>query len=158
MIFFEEKNGKNLIHLLKKQDTDFINHPQLLTTEEILKKYREAVTNYSKYQNAAIIEMEACFKATKIALVQNQRLLAAGFLQNVIFVNFNKTEAEKIARFETLAVYYENLSLFRKSAFCLRLAASRYVSPQNPSPNWSKCYNLMLNSFQGTFLLTFLIT
>lgn len=37
----------------------------------------------------------------------------------------------------------------RKAAFCQRLAATRYVSSQNPTPNWNQCYNLMLQSFRG---------
>lgn len=37
----------------------------------------------------------------------------------------------------------------RKAGFCQRLAATRQVSPNNPSPDWQKCYYLMLHSFPG---------
>lgn len=121
----------------------------ILSPEEILKRYREAIIHYSKYQNAGIIETEASFKAARIAVEQNHALQAASFLQNVVYINLTLSEQEKIQRFETLADLYTQIGFKRKAAFCLRLAATRYVSPTNPAQNWSKCYALMLQSLPG---------
>lgn len=121
----------------------------LLTHEDILKRYREAIIHYSKYQNAGIIETEASFKAARISVEQNHSLQAASFLQNVVFINLTLSEQEKIQRFETLSELYTQIGFRRKAAFCHRLAASRYVSVQNPKPNWNQCYSLMLQSFPG---------
>ncbi|KAK9876811.1 hypothetical protein WA026_015049 [Henosepilachna vigintioctopunctata] len=121
----------------------------LLAPEEIAKKYREAIIHYSKYQNAGIVETEASFKAARIAVEQNHALQAASFLQNVVYINLTLSEQEKIERFETLADLYTQIGFIRKASFCQRLAATRYVSPQNPSPNWSQCYNLMVQSLPG---------
>ncbi|KAF2898541.1 hypothetical protein ILUMI_07633 [Ignelater luminosus] len=121
----------------------------MLPPEEISKKYREAIIHYSKYQNAGIIETEACFKAARISIEQNHSLQAASFLQNVVFINLTLSEQEKIQRFETLSDLYTQTGFTRKAAFCQRLAATRYVSPQNPTPNWNQCYNLILQSFPG---------
>lgn len=95
------------------------------------------------------METEASFKAVRIAVEQNHSLQAASFLQNVVYINLTLSEQEKIQRFETLAELYTQIGFVRKAAFCQRLAATRYVSPQNPSPNWARCYNLMLQSLPG---------
>ncbi|CAH0563486.1 unnamed protein product [Brassicogethes aeneus] len=120
-----------------------------LLPEDISKRYREAIIHYSKYQNAGIVETEASFKAARIAVEQNHALQAASFLQNVVYINLTLSEQEKIQRFETLAELYSQIGFNRKAAFCQRLAATRYVSPQNTSPNWGKCYSLMLQSLPG---------
>ncbi|CAH1976189.1 unnamed protein product [Acanthoscelides obtectus] len=101
--------------------------PNTLTPEDILKRYREAIIHYSKYQNAGIVETEACFKAARIAVEQNHALQAATFLQNVVYINLTLSEQEKIDRFETLADLYTQIGFARKAAFCLRFAATRYV-------------------------------
>ncbi|XP_057664018.1 protein brunelleschi isoform X1 [Diorhabda carinulata] len=120
-----------------------------LAPEDIAKRYREAIIHYSKYQNAGIIETEASFKAARITVEQNHALQAASFLQNVVYINLQLSEMEKIQRFETLADLYSQIGFCRKAAFCLRLAATRYVSPQNTIPNWGRCYALMLQSLPG---------
>lgn len=96
-----------------------------LVPEDISKKYREAIIHYSKYQNAGIIETEASFKAARITVEQNHALQAASFLQNVVYINLQLSEQEKIQRFETLAELYSQIGFCRKAAFCLRLAATR---------------------------------
>ncbi|XP_034834345.1 protein brunelleschi [Maniola hyperantus] len=126
-----------------------INNQYLLNGEEIAEKYRKAIIHYSKYQNAGIIETEACFKAARIAVEQNNSLHASGFLQNVIFINLTLSEQEKIQRFDTLAELYKEIGFLRKAAFCQRLAATRHVSANNPNPDWQRCYYLMLHSFPG---------
>lgn len=120
-----------------------------LTPEDISKRYREAIIHYSKYQNAGIIETEASFKAARISVEQNHSLQAASFLQNVVFISLNLAEQEKIQRFETLSDLYTQIGFIRKASFCQRLAATRYVTPQNQTPNWNQCYTLMLQSFPG---------
>lgn len=53
--------------------------------------------------------------------------------------------------FETLSSTHNFVcsGFHRKAGFCQRLAATRHVSPNNPSPDWQKCYYLMLHSFPG---------
>ncbi|KAL4711474.1 hypothetical protein ACJJTC_000490 [Scirpophaga incertulas] len=126
-----------------------INHQYILNGEEIVEKYRKAIIHYSKYQNAGIVETEACFKAARIAVEQNNSLQASSFLQNVIFINLTLSEQEKIQRFDTLAELYKEIGFLRKAAFCQRLAATRQVSQNNPNPDWQRCYYLMLHSFPG---------
>lgn len=86
-----------------------INIQYLLNSEEMAEKYRKAIIHYSKYQNAGIIETEACFKAARIAVEQNNSLHASSFLQNVIFINLTLSEQEKIQRFDTLAELYKEI-------------------------------------------------
>lgn len=96
-----------------------------------------------------IIETEASFKAARISIEQNHSLQAASFLQNVVFISLALSEQEKIQRFETLSELYLQIGFTRKAAFCQRLAATRHVSPQNPTPNWNQCYHFILESFRG---------
>ncbi|XP_008555730.1 protein brunelleschi [Microplitis demolitor] len=126
-----------------------VHIPHLLSAEEIAKKYREAIVHYSKYQNAAIVETEASFKATRISIEQNSPLQAACFLNNVVFNHINLSEQEKIERFTKLAELYSSFGFSRKASFCMRLAALRYVSPHNPHRDWKQCYNLLLQSTSG---------
>ncbi|KAJ8881936.1 hypothetical protein PR048_018423 [Dryococelus australis] len=125
------------------------DHSNVLSSDEISKRYREAIIHYSKYKNAGIIEMEASYKAARVAVDQGWTLQAASFLQNVVFIDLTLTELEKVQRFTSLADLYTRIGFHRKSSFCLRLAATRYVSAQNPQPDWSQCYQLMLQALSG---------
>ncbi|KAF4517509.1 hypothetical protein B566_EDAN006510 [Ephemera danica] len=120
-----------------------------LSPDDISKKYRESITHYSKYLHAAVLETEACFKAARIATAQNKRLQASSFLQNVILINLNLTEEQKIERFLAIAELYHTLGFFRKASFYRRLAGKRHVSAQNPNPDWSRCYQLLLQALPG---------
>ncbi|KOX80449.1 Trafficking protein particle complex subunit 9 [Melipona quadrifasciata] len=125
------------------------NMPHILLPEEISKKYREAIVHYSKYQYAGIIETEASFKATRISIEQNCTLQAASYLSSVILINLSLSEQEKIDRFTTLSDLYTSFGFIRKASFCLRFAAARHVSQNNPNPDWQQCYNLMLQATSG---------
>lgn len=97
---------------IPRQPPSQINNQYLLNGEEIAEKYRKAIIHYSKYQNAGIIETEACFKAARIAVEQNNTLHASSFLQNVIFINLTLSEQEKIQRFDTLAELYKEIGKY----------------------------------------------
>lgn len=123
--------------------------PNILSADDITNKYRDAIINYSKYRHAGIIETEAALKAARICIEQNQNLDVAMFLQNVLYINLNMNEHEKVQRFETLTKLYQTIGYVRKAAFCQRLAAWRHVAQTNPNPDWAQSYRLMLESFPG---------
>ena len=54
--------------------------------------------------------------------------------------------------FSALADLYEGIGFKRKAAFFLRVAAMRCVAPQNPHPDWSLCYSLLLKATSGYYL------
>ena len=120
-----------------------------LADHEIVEKYREAVIHYGKYKHAGIIETEASIKAVMVLIKQGNFLLAAEFLQNIVFINLQMNDAEKIARFLALSDLYSQIGFQRKSAFYKRVAAMRCVAPQNPSHDWRSCYHLMLAAVPG---------
>ncbi|VVD01877.1 unnamed protein product [Leptidea sinapis] len=134
---------------IPRQPSSQLHNQYLLNGEDIVLKYRKAIIHYSKYQNAGIIETEACFKAARIAVEQGNCLQASSFLQNIVFINLTLSEQEKIQRFDTLAELYKDIGFLRKAAFCQRLAATRHVSVNNPNPDWQRCYYFMLHSFPG---------
>lgn len=121
----------------------------ILQPDEITSKYREAIINYSKYRMAGIIETEAALKAARICIEQNQNLDVAMFLQNVLYINLNMNEQERVRRFETLTELYQQIGYHRKAAFCQRLAAWRHIAQSNTNPDWAASYRLMLESFCG---------
>jgi hypothetical protein len=121
----------------------------ILQPDEITAKYREAIINYSKYRMAGIIETEAALKAARICIEQNQNLDVAMFLQNVLYINLNMNEQERVRRFETLTELYQQIGYHRKAAFCQRLAAWRHIAQSNTNPDWTASYRLMLDSFCG---------
>lgn len=120
-----------------------------LSPDEVCKRYREAITHYSKYLNATVLETEACFKAARVAMSQNKKLQASSFLQNVLLINLNLTEEHKIERFLAIAGLYDTLGFRRKSSFFKRLAGMRHVSAQNQNPDWSQCYQLLVHALPG---------
>lgn len=121
----------------------------ILQPDEITTKYRESIINYSKYRMAGIIETEAALKAARICIEQNQNLDVAMFLQNVLYINLNMNEQERVRRFETLTELYQQIGYHRKAAFCQRLAAWRHIAQSNTNPDWAASYRLMLESFCG---------
>ena len=120
-----------------------------LSDHEMVERYREAVIHYGKYKHAGIIETEASIKAVMVLISQGNFLLAAEFLQNIVFINLQMNDAEKIARFLALSDLYQQIGFRRKSAFYKRVAAMRCVAPQNPSHDWATCYRLMLAAVPG---------
>ena len=120
-----------------------------LADQEMVERYREAVIHYGKYKHAGIIETEASIKAVLVLVKQGNFLLAAEFLQNIVFINLQMNDAEKIARFLALSDLYDQIGFTRKSAFFKRVAAMRCVAPQNPHHDWTACYKLMLSAVPG---------
>ncbi|CAG0899462.1 unnamed protein product, partial [Cyprideis torosa] len=120
-----------------------------LTPDELVDKYWEAIMHYGKFRHAGIIETEASLKAVHVLIEQQKPLKAAEFLQNVVFINLQLPEEEKIQRFVTLAELYHQIGFHRKAGFFKRVAALRCVSPQNPNPSWKNCYLLLLDALPG---------
>ena len=96
-----------------------------------------------------MIETEASIKAVRVLTEQCNYMMAAEFLQNIVFINLQMNDVEKIQRFSALADLYKDIGFRRKSAFFLRVAAMRCVAPQNPHPDWSLCYSLLLKANAG---------
>jgi hypothetical protein len=86
----------------------------------------------------------------QVLLEQGDRLLAAEFLQNVVFINLQMTDDEKVRRFSALSALYARLGFRRKAAFFQRVAAMRCVAPQNPHTDWPACYSLLYKALKGS--------
>lgn len=121
----------------------------ILRSEQITSHYRDAIINYSKYRHAGVIETEAALKAARVCIEQRNNLDVAMFLQNVLYINLNMSELERVQRFETLTEMYQTIGYHRKAAFCQRLAAWRHVAQSNQNPDWAQNYRLLLESFSG---------
>ncbi|ALC40308.1 bru [Drosophila busckii] len=124
----------------------------ILKPEEIPNFYRRAIINYSKYRNAATIETEAALKATRICIEQNRPLDVAMFLQNILYINLNMSEPDRVKRFEIITELYQQIGYQRKAAFFQRLAAQKHVQQGSQAPDWKQSYSLMLGSFTGYLL------
>ncbi|XP_037823203.1 protein brunelleschi [Lucilia sericata] len=124
----------------------------ILKPDEILFYFKNAIINYSKYRNAAIVEIEAAFKAARIFIEQNRPLDVAMCLQNILYINHSMTEADRIKSFEVMTSLYQQIGYRRKAAFFQRLAALKHVHQNSSNPDWSQTYRLMLSSFPGYML------
>ncbi|KAM9306216.1 trafficking protein particle complex subunit 9 isoform 2-T3 [Pholidichthys leucotaenia] len=121
-----------------------------LSPEDIIEKYKEAISYYGKYKNAGVIELEACVKAVRVLAIQKRAREASDFLQNAVYINLGQlSEEEKIQRYSILSELYELISFHRKSAFFKRVAAMQCVAPTISEPGWRACYKLLLETLPG---------
>ncbi|XP_076027696.1 trafficking protein particle complex subunit 9 isoform X2 [Genypterus blacodes] len=121
-----------------------------LSPEDIIDKYKEAISYYGKYKNAGVIELEACVKAVRVLAIQKRAREASDFLQNAVYINLGQlSEEEKIQRYSILSELYELIGFRRKSAFFKRVAAMQCVAPTIPEPGWRACYKLLLETLPG---------
>ncbi|XP_060771357.1 trafficking protein particle complex subunit 9 isoform X1 [Neoarius graeffei] len=121
-----------------------------LSPEDIIEKYKEAISYYGKYKNAGVIELEACVKAVRVLAIQKRAMEASEFLQNAVYINLGQlSEEEKIQRYSVLSELYELIGFHRKSAFFKRVAAMQCVAPTIPEPGWKACYRLLLETLPG---------
>ncbi|CAH7109775.1 Trappc9 [Phodopus roborovskii] len=121
-----------------------------LSPEDIIDKYKEAISYYSKYKNAGVIELEACVKAVRVLAIQKRGMEASEFLQNAVYINLRQlSEEEKIQRYSILSELYELIGFHRKSAFFKRVAAMQCVAPSISEPGWRACYKLLLETLPG---------
>ncbi|XP_067111585.1 trafficking protein particle complex subunit 9 [Osmerus mordax] len=121
-----------------------------LSPEDIIEKYKEAISYYGKYKNAGVIELEACVKAVRVLAIQKRAMEASEFLQNAVYINLGQlSEEEKIQRYSILSELYNLIGFHRKSAFFKRVAAMQCVAPTIPEPGWRACYKLLLETLPG---------
>ncbi|KAM8882831.1 trafficking protein particle complex subunit 9 isoform 1-T1 [Synchiropus picturatus] len=121
-----------------------------LSQEDIIEKYKEAISYYGKYKSAGVIELEACVKAVRVLAIQKRAREAADFLQNAVYINLGQlSEEEKIQRYSILSELYELIGFHRKSAFFKRVAAMQCVAPTISEPGWRACYKLLLETLPG---------
>lgn len=121
-----------------------------LSPEDIVEKYKEAISYYGKYKYAGVIELEACVKAVRVLAIQKRAMEASEFLQNAVYINLGQlSEEEKIQRYSVLSELYELIGFHRKSAFFKRVAAMQCVAPTIPEPGWKACYRLLLETLPG---------
>ncbi|KAK3861552.1 hypothetical protein Pcinc_028634 [Petrolisthes cinctipes] len=120
-----------------------------LSPDDIVDKYRESIVHYSKYRNAGVVETEASIKAVHVLIEQRRYLMAAEFLSNVVFINLQLSDEEKIARFNALADLYHQIGFHRKASFFRRVAAMRCVAPKDQQLDWGQCYRLLLQTLEG---------
>ncbi|XP_033730249.1 trafficking protein particle complex subunit 9-like, partial [Pecten maximus] len=76
-------------------------------------------------------------------------LQASDFLQNVVYINLQTSDEDKINRYCTLSQLYSQIGFQRKASFFKRIAAMQCVSPQNPQPNWKLCHSLVMQCLDG---------
>lgn len=121
-----------------------------LSPDDIIEKYKEAISYYGKSKAAGVIELETCVKAVRVLAIQKKSMEASEFLQNVVYINLRQlSEEEKIQRYSVLSELYELIGFHRKSAFFKRVAAMQCVAPTIPEPGWKACYKLLLETLPG---------
>lgn len=130
-------------------DESKFRNPMPLSKEEIVERLSEALKLYSRVKGAAVIETEANLKFTRLLIVYKRRIEASIALQNSLSVNVSLTEQEKIQRYSTAAVLYDDLGFKRKAGFFTRVAAMQCASQQLPNPLWLLSYNFLMSALKG---------
>jgi hypothetical protein len=144
----KREGKKEAVAQVRQQQLDALR-PLVVNNTDLVAILREIVVHYSKYRHAGVIETEACIKAIHVLIEQGNLLFASEFLQNVVFINLQMNDEEKVHRFSALAKLYAEIRFTRKSAFFNRVAAMRCVAPQNPNPDWKLCYQLLFRTLNG---------
>lgn len=125
----------------------------ILRPDDIAKNFQKSILNYSKYRHAVVIEIETSLKSARILIEQNRPMEVAMALQNILSINHNLNEQERIQIFEVMTSLYQKIGYQRKASFFQRLAALKYIHQNAPRPvDWSHSYRLMLTSFPGYLL------
>nr|XP_039252009.1 trafficking protein particle complex subunit 9-like [Styela clava] len=114
--------------------------------KDLVDRYREAIIHYSRYKNLAVIEMEACIKATKVFAEAKSFLEASEFIQNAVYITLNVSDTERLQRYSVMADLYKSIGFYRKSAFYKRVAAMQCVAHHIKEPDWKLCNRLLLNT------------
>ncbi|KAL9963219.1 hypothetical protein ACROYT_G032397 [Oculina patagonica] len=130
-------------------DESKFKNPQPLSEEEIVERLSEALRLYNRVKGAAVIETEANLKFTRLLITYQRRIEASIALQNSLSVNISLTEQEKIQRYSTAAVLYDELGFRRKAGFFTRVAAMQCVSQQLPHPLWLLSYKFLMSALEG---------
>ncbi|KAJ8321622.1 hypothetical protein KUTeg_000093 [Tegillarca granosa] len=81
--------------------------------------------------------------------LQQKYLQASDFLQNVVYINLQTTDEDKINRYCTLSQLYSQIGFKRKACFFKRIAAMQCVAPNIPQQNWLQCYKLLMQALEG---------
>ncbi|XP_078456811.1 trafficking protein particle complex subunit 9 isoform X2 [Lampetra fluviatilis] len=120
-----------------------------LSPDEIVERYREAISFYGKFKLASVVELEACIKVVRVLALQKKRIEASDFLQNAVYIHTGVSEEERIQRFAALADLYDLIGFRRKASFFKRVAAMQCVGPHVAEPGWKACYRLLLDTLPG---------
>lgn len=99
------EKSRSLVRNAAKIDEKALLRRLPAKSNELVEKFRELVIHYSKYRQAGIIETEASVKAVRIlteksfvgVVASTKTLAAAEFMQNVVFINLNLTDMEKVS-------------------------------------------------------------
>ncbi len=76
---------------------------RIISNRDLVDSLREIVVHYSKYTQAGVVETEASIKAVHVLLEKGNIIFASEFLQNVVFINLQMTDEEKVQRFAALS-------------------------------------------------------
>ena len=109
----------------------------------------EAVENYSKFRDAALINLECNVKASRAMIRLGEFKFAAELLQNVITFDIALSDEQKIQRYLTASAFYAKMGMMRKYAFFRRIAAMNCITPGCPIAAWVQCYHVLLESLCG---------
>lgn len=130
-------------------DESKFRNPLPLNEEDMVERLQEALKHYSRVKGAAVIETEANLKFTRLLILCQRRIEASIALQNSLSVNISLTEQEKIQRYNTAALLYDELGFRRKAGFFSRIAAVQCVSSQLPKPLWLLSYNFLMSALEA---------
>ncbi|XP_044184471.1 trafficking protein particle complex subunit 9-like [Acropora millepora] len=130
-------------------DESKFRNPSPLSKEDMVDRLSEALKLYNRFKGAAVLETEANLKFTRLLIRFQKPIEASIALQNSMSVNISLTELEKITRFNTAAILYDEIGFKRKAAFFSKISAAQCVSHQLQKPLWQLSYNFLMDALEG---------
>ncbi|KAK2547858.1 Trafficking protein particle complex subunit 9 [Acropora cervicornis] len=130
-------------------DESKFRNPSPLSKEDMVDRLSEALKLYNRVKGAAVLETEANLKFTRLLIRFQKPIEASIALQNSMSVNISLTELEKITRFNTAAILYDEIGFKRKAAFFSKISAVQCVSHQLQKPLWQLSYNFLMDALEG---------
>ena len=121
----------------------------LLSTNDVIERYTEAIRIYNKINVAPLIELEANIKLANALASFDRRIEVSETLMRILYTKYPFSEEEKIQRYCFVSHIYEKVGCIRKAAFMSRIASMQCLSRNISNHPWIAVYSFMKKTLKG---------
>lgn len=121
----------------------------LLSTDDVIERYTEAIRIYNKINVAPLIELEANIKLANTLASINRKIEVSETLMRILYTKYPFSEEEKIQRYCFVSHIYEKVGCIRKAAFMSRIASMQCLSRNISNHPWIAVYSFMKKTLKG---------
>ncbi|EDV20405.1 uncharacterized protein TRIADDRAFT_31873 [Trichoplax adhaerens] len=121
----------------------------LLSTNDVIERYLEAIKIYNRINVAPLIELEANIKLANVLASADKKVETSETLMRILYTNYPLSEEQKIQRYCFVSHIYEKINFGRKAAFISRIASMQCLSRNITNHPWIAVYSLMKKALKG---------